>query len=70
MMMQLQEMETAETAVCAEKILSLLYLQKALREEAYETCALWVERARDCGANSKEINRILRHPSWHMEVKY
>ncbi len=56
-----------DEVVCAEKTLNLLYLQKAVREERYETCAYWVERARDCGANSKEIGWILRHPRWHME---
>lgn len=50
-----------------DKTLNLLYLQKAVREENYELCQMLVDRAKVCGASSKEIGWILRHPKWHME---
>lgn len=52
-----------------EKMRSILFLQKALREESYESCSFWIDRAVFCGATKKEISWVLRHPSWHMEVE-
>ena len=55
------------TAPCTEKMRSLLRLQKALREEFYEGCAFWVQRAMASGATKKEVSWLVRHPSWNLE---
>ncbi len=65
--MQLHEMLQEVMPSRTEKTLNLLYLQKAVREENYELCTMLVDRARGCGASSKEIGLVLRHPRWHME---
>ncbi len=52
---------------CTEKVRSMLQLQKALREELYETCAFWVKRALRNGATKREISWVLRNPCWHIE---
>lgn len=49
------------------KLRSLLGLQKALREETYETCAFWIKRTLLSGGTKREIAWLLRHPSWHIE---
>lgn len=65
--MQLHESLQEVMPTGNEKTLNLLYLQKAVREENYELCTMLVSRAKGCGASSKEIGWILRHPRWHME---
>lgn len=49
------------------KLYPLLYLKKALREEAYEKCAYWVSLALKGGATRHEIDQIIREPVTHLE---
>jgi hypothetical protein len=49
------------------KIYPLLYLKKALREEAYEKCAYWRGQALKNGATRHEIDQIIREPVTHLE---
>lgn len=43
----------------ALKATALLYLQEALRQEEYESCAEIIDSARNLGANSDEIGKVL-----------
>lgn len=49
------------------KFYPLLYLKKALREEAYEKCGYWVTLALKRGATPHEIDRIICEPVAHLE---
>jgi len=51
----------------AGKLYPLLYLKKALREEAYEKCAYWLSLALKGGATRHEIDQIIREPVTHLE---
>ena len=46
---------------------SLLQFKKALREEAYETCAYWIDQALKSGATKGEIASVIRNPFQHLE---
>ena len=44
------------------KLTGLLYLKEALLEERYEDCALFIQIAREFGAQDYEINNLLEDP--------
>ena len=67
MLIQTEEIQQAVNVSGSEKIRNMLHLQKALREENYEACAFWIERASRSGGTKREIAWLLRHPSWHIE---
>ena len=49
------------------KIYPLLYLRKALREEAYEKCIYWRNLALKSGVTRREIDRTICEPVTHLE---
>ena len=49
------------------KLYPLLYLKKALREEAYEKCAYWIRLALKSGATRHEIDQVICEPVAHLE---
>ncbi len=67
MIAQYKEVSGIVDYPATEKVRSILLLQKALREETYESCAFWVDRAVSLGATKREISWILRHPAWNIE---
>ncbi len=50
-----------------QKILNLLFLRKALREESYEECSSWARKAMNAGASRGEIFRVIRQPGLSLE---
>lgn len=42
-----------------DKAIALIFLKQALVDEEYEGCARLVNKAKCCGARTREINRIL-----------
>lgn len=67
MISQYKKVSTEIEFPATEKVRSILQLQKALREESYENCAFWVDRAVLSGATKREISWVLRHPEWNIE---
>ena len=43
----------------ALKITSLLYLKEALQKEQYEDCAGLIEKAKEFGARTDDVNQII-----------
>jgi hypothetical protein len=67
MISKIQGKRGSSQPVRTEKVRSLLQLKRALREEVYEVCSFWIDEAMQYGATKKEISRVLKNPSWHVE---
>jgi len=51
----------------SRKVLALLLLRRALMEERYEECRVYLDEAKTGGAASEEIVRVLKAPGQHPE---
>jgi hypothetical protein len=65
--MVMERVRGEERSAKVGKLYPLLYLKKALREEAYEKCAFWVRFALKSGATRHEIDQVIREPVTHLE---
>jgi len=65
--MTMERFRGEERSAKVGKLYPLLYLKKALREEAYEKCAYWVSLALKSGVTRHEIDQIIRKPVTHLE---